>query len=77
MKDVKANNNILFKLEDENDISFEVADDKNEEFIEILQDNLQNYKDIAEEINTSKYVYEFSSSDEENSKIFRMKHMQI
>ncbi|CAG8844215.1 28587_t:CDS:1, partial [Gigaspora margarita] len=40
---------------DKNDMSFKVAANKNEEFFKILQDTLQNYKDIAKEIEHSKF----------------------
>ncbi|KAF0452884.1 zn-finger domain-containing protein [Gigaspora margarita] len=60
-----------FELEDENDMSFEVAADNNEEFFEILQDTLLNFKDIAEEIEPSKSCDKLSSSDEDNSKKYK------
>ncbi|KAF0528478.1 hypothetical protein F8M41_013108 [Gigaspora margarita] len=50
LKDVKVDNNISFELEDENDMNFKVAADNNEEFFEILQNTLQNFIDIAKEI---------------------------
>ncbi|CAG8853526.1 43567_t:CDS:1, partial [Gigaspora margarita] len=54
LKDFEVDNNMLFKLEDKNDMSFEVAADNNEEFFEILQDTLPNFKNIAKEIEPSK-----------------------
>ncbi|CAG8849029.1 41482_t:CDS:2, partial [Gigaspora margarita] len=54
LKDFKVDNDMSFELEYENDISFKVATNNNEEFFEILQDTLQNFKDIAEEIEPSK-----------------------
>ncbi|KAF0333553.1 hypothetical protein F8M41_016806 [Gigaspora margarita] len=62
---------MLFELEDENDMSFEVAANNNEEFFEILQDTLLNFKDIAKEIEPSKSCDELSSSDEDNSKKYK------
>ncbi|KAF0553918.1 hypothetical protein F8M41_019761 [Gigaspora margarita] len=53
---------------DENDMSFKVAANNNEEFFKILQDTLPNFKDIAEEIEPSKSCDELFSSDEDNSK---------
>ena len=67
----EGDNDMSFEFENENDMSFEVAADKNEEFFEILQDTLQNYKDIAEEIEPSKSFDELSSSDEDNSKKYK------
>ncbi|KAF0332991.1 hypothetical protein F8M41_017758 [Gigaspora margarita] len=52
-------------------MSFEVATDNNEEFFKILQDILQNYKDIGEKIEPSKFCNELSSSDEDNSKKYK------
>ncbi|KAF0562124.1 hypothetical protein F8M41_009258 [Gigaspora margarita] len=60
-----------FELEDENDMSFEVAANNNEEFFEILQDTLPNFKEIAKEIEPSKFCDELSSSDEDNSKKYK------
>ncbi|KAF0436900.1 hypothetical protein F8M41_004623 [Gigaspora margarita] len=51
-KDIEVDNDMLFELEDENDMSFEIAADNNEEFFEILQDTLQNFKDIAKKNRT-------------------------
>ncbi|CAG8796486.1 36447_t:CDS:1, partial [Gigaspora margarita] len=45
---------MLFELEDKNDMSFKVAIDNNKEFFEILHDTLQNFKNIAKEIELSK-----------------------
>ncbi|KAF0534622.1 hypothetical protein F8M41_009906 [Gigaspora margarita] len=56
---------------DENDMSFEVAADNNEEFFEILQVTLPNFKDIAKEIEPSKSCDKLSSSDEDNSKKYK------
>ncbi|CAG8854094.1 43160_t:CDS:2, partial [Gigaspora margarita] len=53
-KDFEVDNDILFELENENDMSFKVAANNNEEFFEIFQDTLQNFKDIAKEIEPSK-----------------------
>src|SRR6201988_456830 len=52
-------------------MSFEVATNKNEEFFKILQDTLQNYKDIAKEIEPSKSFDELSSLDKDNSKKYK------
>ncbi|KAF0467200.1 hypothetical protein F8M41_026046 [Gigaspora margarita] len=60
-----------FELEDENDMSFEVAADNNKEFFEILQDTLQNFKDITKEIEPFKFCNELSSLDEDNSKTYK------
>ncbi|KAF0524610.1 zn-finger domain-containing protein [Gigaspora margarita] len=70
-KDVEIDNNILFELEDKNDMSFKIAANNNKEFFEILQDTLQNFKDIAKEIEPFKSCDELSSSDEDNSKIYK------
>ncbi|KAF0538618.1 hypothetical protein F8M41_007652 [Gigaspora margarita] len=63
-------NDVSFELEDKNDMSFEVATNNNEEFFEILQDTLQNFKDIAEKIKP-KFCDELSSSNEDNSKKYK------
>ncbi|KAF0362128.1 hypothetical protein F8M41_014053 [Gigaspora margarita] len=72
-KDFEVDNNMLFELKNENDMSFKVAADNNEEFFEILQDTLQNFKDIAKEIEPSKSCDELFSLDKiilKNIKIF-------
>ncbi|KAF0335708.1 hypothetical protein F8M41_016692 [Gigaspora margarita] len=60
-----------FTKDFKNMTNFEVAADNNEEFFEILQDTLPNFKDIAEEIEPSKSCDELSSSDEDNSKKYK------
>ncbi|KAF0489286.1 zn-finger domain-containing protein [Gigaspora margarita] len=60
-----------FELEDKKNMSFEVAADNNKKFFEILQDTLQNFKDICEEIKLSKSCDELSSSNEDNSKKYK------
>ncbi|KAF0552466.1 hypothetical protein F8M41_021782 [Gigaspora margarita] len=62
---------MLFELEDENDMSFEVAADNNKEFFEILQNTLLNFKNIAKKIEPSKSCDELSSSDEDNFKKYK------
>src|SRR5260363_145008 len=71
LKDFEVDNYMSSELEDENDISFEVAADNNEEFFKILQDTLPNFKDISKEIEPSKFCDELSSSDEVNSKKYK------
>ncbi|KAF0343309.1 hypothetical protein F8M41_016023, partial [Gigaspora margarita] len=46
LKDFEVDNDMLFELEDKNDMSFKVAADNNEEFFKIFQDTLPNFKDI-------------------------------
>ncbi|KAF0400285.1 hypothetical protein F8M41_009570 [Gigaspora margarita] len=70
-KDFEVDNDMSFELEDKNDMSFEVAADNNEEFFEILQDILPNFKDIAEEIKPFKSCNKLSSSNEDNSKKYK------
>ncbi|KAF0428775.1 hypothetical protein F8M41_005806 [Gigaspora margarita] len=71
LKDDKVDNNMSFELNDKNDMSFKVATNNNEEFFKILQDILQNFKNIAEEIKPFKSCDELSSSDEDNFKKYK------